>query len=692
MAFHAAGRFADMEAYARRLLKSLPGHALLHELLGIALSAQGRHSDALPQLERAVHRAPGDAQFWENLGLCQQRLEHFTEAETSLRRALALRPFSVEALNALGTVLKALHRTGEAEQVLRQALSLAPTHAAIAFNLGNTLRDLGRIPEAEASYRRAISANPSDPAAYANLALLLRDSARFEEARAMAQRVVDLCDAATTVTPAVADALDVAGSAFAGTGRAREAVALYKKTKSYQKSLPHALAAVSAARAACDWTFAAEIGIEEKIARASTRDWAECDQSPFTLLMLPGASAANQLSAARGYAQKLVPPSSESVRSTRSRQRGGRLRLGYVSGDLRDHAVAYLAVRTFELHDRNRFEVIAYDYSPPSDSAFRARLVEAFDRVVPLNEISNHDAARRIAEDECDVAIDLTGWTQRNRSKILSYRPAPVQVQWLGYPGTLGAPWIDYIVADRTLVPPGEEELFSEKIIRLPHTYQPTDDRRAIAPPRTRSDDALPNDAFVFCSFNQAYKITPDVFDTWMKLLNAVDGSVLWLLGGEPEVAASLRSRAVAGGVSGERIVFASFVSNAEHLARIGNADLALDCSPYGSHTTTSDALWAGVPLVALAGHTFASRVSSSILRAAGFPDLVSTSLDDYFDLALRLAMDRERMSALRARIAASRSSPLFDTVQFTRTLEAAYEAVWTRHMSGLLPDHIAVA
>ncbi len=689
LALHAAGRFPDMESRARTLLKSFPGRAVLHELLGIALSAQERHAEALPQLERAARREPRDAQFWENLALCQRQLERFADAEASLRRSLALRPFSVETLNALGSVLNSLKRREEAEEVLRRALAINPHHAAAIFNLANTLRDLGRISEAEACYRCAIAINPLDPAPYANLGLLLRDVARFEEAYAAAKRVVELVgNRPAGNADSVGEVLDVAGSVFAGSGHYGEAVRIFKHTKGYEKSLSRALTAISVARGACDWEFAA--ALEQHVARTPPAAWARCDWSPFTLLMMARTTPADQLAAASGYARQFVAAPVAAPRADASATR--RLRIGYLSGDLRDHAVAYLAVRALELHDRERFEVVAYDYSPPSKSDFRARLEQAFERVVPLHDMSNREAAQRIADDGCDIAVDLTGWTQRTRAPILGYRPAPVQAQWLGYPGTLGAPWIDYVFADSVLIRPGEEKHFSEKIVRLPSTYQPNDDRRAVGPARTRKDDGLPEDAFVFCSFNQAYKITPEVFDVWMNLLKAVECSVLWLLRQDPEVAEALRRRAIAQGVAAERLVFAPFVTNAEHLARIRNGDLALDCFPYGSHTTASDALWAGVPLIALAGDTFASRVSASILTAAGLPDLVTTSLEDYAALALRLATDVEEMRRIRSRIdACRRDAPLFDTAAFTRGLEAAYTAIWERHAAGLAPDHLDI-
>jgi predicted O-linked N-acetylglucosamine transferase (SPINDLY family) len=345
----------------------------------------------------------------------------------------------------------------------------------------------------------------------------------------------------------------------------------------------------------------------------------------------------------------------------------------------------------FENHDRARFEVFGYDYSPVTPDDLRRRVEGAFDRMASLHQLSDMAAAQRIAADSCDVVVDGTGWTQRTRSQILRLRPGPVQVQWLGYPGTLGAPWCDYIVADRVLIRPDEEQFYAEKIIRMPFTYQPNGARDLSGDRGSRAEHGLPGDALVFCSFNQAYKITPEVFDTWMQLLRDVEPSVLWLLGLSQEVQEALRREAQSRGVPGERLVFAPPAPNDRHLARLTHADLALDCFPYGSHTTGSDALWAGVALIGIVGDTFAARVSASILAAAGLADLITTSLADYHALALRYASDRQLLAELKERVAACRASPLFDSKRFVRDLENAYAAVVERSRAGLAPDHVAV-
>ena len=375
------------------------------------------------------------------------------------------------------------------------------------------------------------------------------------------------------------------------------------------------------------------------------------------------------------------------------RRNNERLRIGYYSGDLFSHPVGHLIAGVIENHDRARFEVVAYDFSAPVRDDYSERLARAFERMVSVGELSHELAAQRIADDQPDIVVDLNGWGRRERANVMAARPAPLQIQWLGFAGTLGAPWIDYIIADPVVIPPEHERYFSEKVVRLPDTMMPTDDRCAAIPGASRASHGLPEQALVFCSFNGSFKVTPGLFEIWMQLLNAVPDSVLWLAAQIPEAVDAMRRVAVERGVAPERLVFAPMLPTvAEHLARLPLADIALDCFPYGSHTTAADCMRAGVPLVGLIGDTFASRVSASVLGAAGLPDLVARSVDDYRALATRLATRPDELAALRVRMGELRNSaPLFDTRRFTRHLEAALEAIWARHCQGQSPDHINV-
>jgi protein O-GlcNAc transferase len=370
-----------------------------------------------------------------------------------------------------------------------------------------------------------------------------------------------------------------------------------------------------------------------------------------------------------------------------------KLRIGYFTPDMHTHPMAHLAVALFELHDHSRFETVLFDYAPPTkNNIYRKRALDAFDKVIDIRELSNAEAAKAMADEGIAIVADISGWTTGNRCEILARRPAPVSLQWMGFPGSMGAPWIDYVVVDSIIAPPGSEPEFSEKLIRLPFTYQSNDRKRQIGEKVTRADVGLPADAFVFCNFNQGFKLNRQLFELWMDLLHRRPNAVLWLAQENEWATAALRQHVRSLGVAEDRVIFGPRLPLDQHLARLSLADLALDCVPYGSHTTASDALWAGVPQLAIHGDTFASRVSSSLLTAIGLPELISNSLEDHRGLALRLSEDRALLAGYRARLAENRlTTPLFDSAGFTRYMEAGYEAIWRRCLDGLPPDHIHV-
>jgi predicted O-linked N-acetylglucosamine transferase (SPINDLY family) len=350
------------------------------------------------------------------------------------------------------------------------------------------------------------------------------------------------------------------------------------------------------------------------------------------------------------------------------------LRIGYVSSDFYDHATAYLIAELIERHDRDRFEIHGYSYGPDSGGAMRARLVSAFDRFTDIDALAHCDAAARIRADDIDILVDLKGHTHRARPKILAFRPAPVQVNYLGFPGTMGAPFIDYIVADDFIVPRDRQTLYAEKLAYLPSCYQPNDTRREIAAAPSRAACGLPPQGFVFCGFNNSFKITPTFFAIWMRLLHQVPGSVLWLLESNALVRRNLGAAAAAAGVDPGRLVFAPMLPHGQHLARHRHADLFLDTLPCNAHTTASDALWAGLPVLTCVGETFAGRVAGSIVRAAGLSELVASSPRDYEALALALAREPARLADIRSRLGAGRANlPLFDIAKRTHDLEALY-------------------
>jgi predicted O-linked N-acetylglucosamine transferase (SPINDLY family) len=412
----------------------------------------------------------------------------------------------------------------------------------------------------------------------------------------------------------------------------------------------------------------------------------------FNLLGI-SSSAEQQFDYARQVAATLSVPTSAKFAHAAPRS-GEKLRLGYLSSDFRALPVAFLIAGAIEHHDRQGFEVIGYSAGADDGGVMRRRVAAAFDRFVDISKIPDREAAQLMNSDAVDVLIDLNGYQPENRAKILAYRPAPLQVNFLGYTGTTGADFVDYIIVDRFVVAADQQPFFSERLVHLPHSYQCNDDKREIAAATpSRSGCALPETGFVFCCFNDSYKITPDFFDIWMRLLHAVPGSVLWLHQRDAVGKANLAREAKARDIAPERLVFARRLPLLpEHLARHRLADLFLDTLPFNAHTTASDALWAGLPVLTCAGSTFAGRVAGSLLQAIGLGELVTTSLEEYEAFALRLVRDVDLLRQFRARLAENRPSfPLFDTARSTRALEAAYRQMWKIRRSGKSPTPFSI-
>lgn len=442
------------------------------------------------------------------------------------------------------------------------------------------------------------------------------------------------------------------------------------------------------ARRMCEWHDFRDRAV---FARARLAELDGVLLPPFVLLAEPGFSALEQRACSETWMRERLAIAAD-ARGTvpfqflpwsEGRQK---IRLGYLSNDFQEHATAMLLVETLEAHDSARFELHAYSYGADDRKGMRARLCRAFHRFNDISPLSDAEAAKAINDDGIDILIDLKGFTDGTRTSILALRPAPVQVNYLGYPGTLGPNLCDYIITDSFCTPMDSADDFDESFAMLPYSYQPHGRRDTIAAAPSRAAAGLPQQGFVFCCFNQAYKFTPDVFDVWCRLLRCVPGSVLWLLASR-EAEGNLRGEAWNRGVDGSRLIFAQDLPHAEHLGRLQLADLVLDTSPYGAHTTASDALWVGVPVITRPGVTFPSRVAGSLLHAVGLPELVVEDQADYFELAYALATDAERMGNLRRDLARNRlSAPLFDVGSYTLALEALYVRMWERFRLGLSP------
>jgi protein O-GlcNAc transferase len=579
-------------------------------------------------------------------------------------------------------------RLQDAEHICGQILAAAPLQPGALNLLGVIHARRGELQAGVQCFQRAVAAHPNWAEPHGNLGLALKDQGKLDEAEAILHRALEL-------QPDFVEAHNTLGAIHKARGNPHQAVACFHRAWQLAPDAVGILGdLVHQLEQLCLWDDLP--ALTGRLLDLASRGGVG-EASPFAMLALASATnAAQQLHFARCWADaetRAARASGGAWAFLQSHAPKSKITIGYLSGDFHSHATARLIVELFEKHDRIRFAVHGYSYGPDDGSLMRRRVVAAFDQFVDLRNATSVDAARRIAADDVDILIDLKGYTAHARTPILVHRPAPIQVNFLGYPGTMGADFIDYILVDDFIVPPDQQPFFSERLVHLPGCYQVNDSRREIAP-RTpsRAECGLPTDGFVFCSFNDNYKVTPAVFDVWMRLLAAVPGSVLWLLEGNCFAPANLRREAERRGIEPERLIFAPRMGLAEHLGRHPVADLFLDTFPVNAHTTASDALWAGCPLLTLTGETFVSRVAGSLLRAIGLPELIATSLAEYEAIALRLAREPPALAALRSRLTENRAtSSLFDAERFARNIERAFVTMWEIHKSGEKPRPFAV-
>jgi protein O-GlcNAc transferase len=621
------------------------------------------------------------AKLLNDLGNERRQAGDLVAAAEAYRGAVVAAPESPAALYNLGTCLRELKRAPDAERHLRKLAAIAPADADGLFQLGELLYEDGRLTEAVGILQRAFELAPRNSllAFYIGIALM-RTGNPTAAADALRQAI-----AIETDFP---DAQINLGNALGMAGRHEEALLHYREASRLRPDNPvYSGALLNEMQHACDWDGMPAL-IERQ--RRSLELQPEAPIHPFHLLSLP-STRAEQLQCARNYSAHVVRAYAAAGQNGETRRTGAeRIRIGYLSADFHEHATAYLIAEMLELHDRRRFEIAAYSWGPDTAGAMQSRLRGALERFVDVRALSGAQAASAIREHGVDILVDLKGYTQDARSDIVALRPAPIQVSYLGFPGTMGAPFIDYFIADRFTVPPGHEADYSEKLVFMPGCYQVNDRKRAAAAAPAREALGLPVQGFVFCAFHQSYKILPEVFAAWMRLLQAVPGSVLWLLESNPLAVANLRREAQRAGIGAGRLVFAPKLAQDAHLARLAAADLYLDTFPCNAHTTASDALWAGLPVITCAGETFASRVAGSLLHAVGLPELVTASLPDYESLAQRLAASPAELRGLRERLKTSlHSTALYDTPRFVRHLEAAYEQMWSDHQAGRPAGHI---
>ena len=614
-----------------------------------------------------------------------------SESESAYRTALKLNPGFAEAHNNLGNVLKDQGRQKEALSAYRKALKIYQDHPILLNNIGNILLELGDIKQAVQYLTKSIELDHSYVDPLNNLANAYRSLGKLEEAVRTYIKAIEL-------DPNIVEVHYNLAGLLAYLGKIEQSVNYYKSTMRLD---PDNVAAASALyhqlSSLCDWNELDElqIDIERILASAESQNINDLG-SPGYAVNRTDDLAQNYLVAkvaCRKITNSLDMPKTKGFVFGKRKKQKERLKIGYLSNDFYDHATMHLLMGVFREHDKNQIEFACYSYGEDDDSDWRKKLIEYSDAFIDVSKQSDYEVAQKIYNADIDILVDLKGHTQDSRLGICAYRPAPIQVTHLGFPGTSGADFFDYVLTDHIVTPIGHEAFYSEKFAYLPDTYQPNDNQQKISDKTiTRSEVSLPEEGIVFCSFNQPYKLDPVLFDIWMRLLKQVDHSVLWLYVKNETAIKNIQYETQKRGIDPQRLVFAEKLSKELHLARIGLADLVLDTRIYNGHTTTADALWAGVPVITMQGQHFASRVSSSLLHAIGLPELVTTDLATYESLALKLASNPGELKSIRVKLRQNRSSaPLFDTVRFTRNLEAAYRVMWQRYLEGKKPDHFEV-
>ncbi len=681
MLLSGGGRHAEALEFYDRALNAKPDDPLLLFSRGNCLALLKRHAEALASYDQAVARNAGVAVLHFNRGVVLEELESPTAALASYDQALAIEPLHAGALSNRGNVLRELKRFDEALASYDQALAINSGLAAAWNTRGNALRELRRYDEALASYDRALAIDGEYPDAYYNLGVYYHELKHYEAAIASHGR-------ALAIKPDYPEALHMRGVALQNLNRHRQAMSDFEQLlklrcpdiKDTEGNLLHSKIQI------CDWRK-----YDAAVQRVCEQVRAGVPVIPPFAFVAVSDSPADQLLCARAWATDKIPAAPAPIWKG-ERYRHERIRIAYLSADLRDHPVAHLLAGMFEQHDRQHFDTVAISFGPAAPSAMRTRLESAFGRFIDVRDRSDLEIAQLLRELEIDIAVDLMGYTRESRTGIFALRAVPVQASYIGYLGTMGTEHMDYLIADGTIVPAEQRKYYSEKIVYLP-SYQANDSKRVIAGKRyTRAELGLPQTGFVYCCFNNNFKITAATFDGWMRILQRVQGSVLFLYADNDAAADNLRKEAAARGVAAERLVFGKRLPLPEYLARYRTADLFLDTLPYNAGTTASDALWAGLPVVTRTGATFSSRVAASVLNAIELPELITETQEAYEALAVELAVNPLRLTEIKNKLELNRlTAPLFDTARFTKHIETAYREMHERAQAGLPPDHIVV-
>jgi len=653
--------------------------AALH-ILGLIKASQGKFKEAIELLTKAVRINPNEASIQYNLAKAMVDFGATQESIPHHKKAVELAPNNPEAWINYGKTLAQLKLHTEALIAFDKAIAINSHFAEAWSNKGNALHQLQQYQEAIAHQERALSLRPDFTEAWINYGSALEQIKRYQEA-------INCFDKAIDLQPDLPEAWSNKGGSLLKFKKYPEASRCFETALNLKPEIEWGFGSlVNLKMRMCAWdNFSENIEKLRHIVQSNGKA-----SHPFNMLSLIDDNTLHQKSA-EIYANAFYPVN-PFLGAIPKIPRHEKIRIGYFSADFRHHAVSILTAELFELHDKNKFELIAFSFGPDDQSPMRARLNHAFDKFIDVSSMSDIEIAKLARELEIDIAVDLGGFTLDSRTGIFAYRAAPIQISYIGYLGTMGTKYIDYLIADQTIIPEDMRQLYSEKIIYLP-SYQVNDSNRKIAEKVfTKEELGLPNKGFVFACFNNNYKILPAVFDSWMRILKAVEGSVLFLYAENEWTQSNLINEAQKRGIDSERIIFGKYLPADENLARYKACDLFLDTSPYNAGTTASDALWAGLPVLTMMGSSFASRVAASLLNAIDLPELITGTQTSYESKAIDLASNPEKLAAIKLKLAENRGrTALFNTALFAKNIESAYSTIYQRHQENLLPDHVQV-
>jgi predicted O-linked N-acetylglucosamine transferase (SPINDLY family) len=658
-----------------------PDNAGAHYNRGIALYEAGKFATALASYDRAIQLKANFAAAYSNRGLALQELKRFDAAIASYDKAISLKPDYAEAYCNRGNTLRILKQLEASVASYDKAININPNYADAYSNRGVALFELKQLNAAITSCERALNIDPNHTQAHFNMGHALQELKRLNDAIASFNRAI-------SIKPDFAEAYSSRGNALQELKQFDAAVESYNQAITFKPNYDYLAGILLHTKMKlCDWTH-----FDRDVLELTKKINANEKVSPGFAVQGLVSSLSVQRKVSEIWVNDMYP-FNPILGAIPKLKRSNKIRIAYYSADFHNHATSYLMAELFEKHDKNKFELFAFSFGPDEKDEMRQRVAKAFDQFIDVRTKSDKAIAQLSRELGIDIAIDLKGYTTDARTGIFAYRAAPIQVNYLGFPGTMGADYIDYLIADRTLIPPEGMRYFSEKIVYLPNSYQVNDRKKLVSDKVfSRAELGLPAEGFVFCCFNNNFKITPAVFDSWIRILNSVQGSVLWLFEDNPTSAINLSKEAEKRGLDSKRIVYAKKMKLSEHLARHKVANLFLDTLPYNAHTTASDALWAGLPVLTCIGESFPGRVAASLLNAIKLPELITNSTAEYEALAIELATHPAKLQVIQDKLQANKlTSPLFNADLFTKHIEDAYTQIYARYQSDFPPEHLYI-